>query len=363
MADQAKNILIGLFVIAAFAIVTFMLLFLHPTVGDDSKRYRIRFSDIDKVTIGTRATYGGKAVGEVVEIKIVEDPDHPREATNGSIYLYEVTIVVDSSVEIYNSDLVTLRTSGLLGEKSVAITPQPPKPGVVLEPVGTKNVIYADETGSVEQTLKEFKEVSDKFEETLNAILTTVQDINNEHIVQKVSDAVQNIVEITKVLNDKDVLRNILTNAENFTADLAKHEGTLGQLIKKDDLYLRTNALFSKAEVALNDINHYGIFFASDKNWQRARARKANLLCSLRCPQEFKNFFNDEVDSIYTSLARVTNVLEESTNFGCCVENNPNYKIVFAELLRRVKQMEESVQFYNQQLMEPETCITELCEP
>ena len=126
MGDQAKNILIGLFVLAAFVIVTFMLLFLNPTVGDDSKTFRIRFADIDKVNVGTRVTYGGRPVGEVTEINIVQDPSDPRRTEKGYIYLYEVTIVVDSSVDIFNSDTVTLRTSGLLGERSVSITPCPP---------------------------------------------------------------------------------------------------------------------------------------------------------------------------------------------------------------------------------------------
>ena len=74
MGDRAKNVLIGLFVLAGFAIVTFMLLFLHPTVGDEGKRYKIMFADIDKINTGTRVSYGGRAVGEVVGIKEVEDP-------------------------------------------------------------------------------------------------------------------------------------------------------------------------------------------------------------------------------------------------------------------------------------------------
>lgn len=357
MADQAKNILIGLFVIAAFVIITFMLLFLHPTVGDDSKRFNIRFADIDKVNIGTRVTYGGKPVGEVSEIRIL-DKAHSRTAQNGYVYLYEVTIVVDSSVEIFTTDLVTLRTSGLLGEKSVAITPIAPPQGVALTPVN-EQVIFANESGSVEETLKEFKELSDKIEVTLDGIITIVNEINNEKIVSKVSQISTNLVEITGTINDKKRLDTILNNFDAFAGDLARGEGTLGRIIKNEDAYLRLNSVLSKAEIALDDVNHYGIFYSSDKNWQRVRARRANLLYSLRCPQEFKNFFNDEVDQIMTSLSRVNAVFEQSSENECCIENNDCYKKVFAELLRRVKQMEESLQLYNQQLMECETNLTE----
>lgn len=361
MADQSKNVLIGLFVMAALVIITYMLLFLNPTVGDDSKTFKIRFADIDKVTHGTRVTYGGKPVGEVTDVKLVEDPNNPREAKGGHIYLYEVTVVVDSSVDLYNSDTITLRTSGLLGEKSVAITPVVPRAGEALKLVPAGSSVYATENASLEETLKEFKELSDKFEETLDAVLKTVQDLNNEKVIAKISKAAQNLVEITNAFNDKDRIANIFTNFENFSNDLARGEGTFGNLLRKDELYLRTNSLISKAEVILDDINHYGPFYASDKNWQKIRARRANLLHTLCTPQEFKNFFNDEVDQISTSLDRVNMVLQESAGQCGCFEDNFEYQKVFAELMRRVKQMEESTRLYNIQLMAPQTFKTELC--
>jgi phospholipid/cholesterol/gamma-HCH transport system substrate-binding protein len=354
MADQAKNILIGLFVLAAFGIIAFMLLFLHPTVGDEGKEIRIRFSDIDKVNIGTRVTYGGKPVGEVVSIHEIEDPKHPRLAKNGFIYLYEVVVKVDSSVEIFNSDEVSLRTSGLLGEKSVAITPQAPKAGVPLINV-EKEVIYANESGTVEEALKDLQALTGKFGDTLNVITDVVTSIRDQKLVDKVTTSAQNIADITSALNDKDKWNGILANADNFARDLAAGEGTVGRLVRDDTLYLRTNSLLSKAEVALDDVNHYGLFFSSDRNWQKVRARRANLLYRLEDPQEFRNYFNDEIDQIYTSLARVNTVLQESYDPCQCIGDSPEYRSVFAELLRRVKQMEESVRLYNQQLMNVDT--------
>lgn len=367
MGDQAKNILIGGFVLAAFLIVTFMLLFLNPTVGDDSKKYKVRFSDIDKVNVGTRVTYGGRPVGEVTEIKMVQDPRNPREVENGHIYLYELTLGVDSSVNVFNSDTITLRTSGLLGERSVAITPMPPKPGEPLTPVEQNQVIFALETGSVEETLKDFKQLSDKFEDTLNAIQKTFQDINNEKIVAKMGETIEGIGAIANVIMEDDRLRNTLDNLHQFSDDLAQGNGTVGQLIKNDEMYLRLNALIGKAEIILDDINHYGPFYASDKNWQRLRARRANLLYCLSTPQQFKNYFNDEVDEIFTSLDRVNQVLQETEGMDpCgldpCGLNKGDFKKVFAELMRRVKQMEESLRLYNIQLNAPLTNITEICE-
>ncbi|MFN4174275.1 MAG: MlaD family protein, partial [Parachlamydiaceae bacterium] len=337
MGDQAKNILIGIFVIAAFAILTFMLLFLHPTVGDDGKKLTFRFSDVDKVNPGTRVTYGGKPVGEVTAIREVIDPNNPRKTINGYVYLYEVDAVVDSKVRIYNSDNVSLRTSGLLGEKSVAITPLPPRPDQVLREIDTE-VIFANETGSVEDTLKEFKELSDKFEDTLDAVLTFFKDVNKTNLVAKTTETIDNIREITGALNNKEKLEGILNNvytlsdnvigtfkgiddvvalADEIVGTTAKGEGSVGKLIMKDDAYLRLNSLLSKAETLMDDINHYGLLFSSDKNWQRLRARRANLLYKLESPQEFRNYFNDEVNEIMTALSRVNNVMENTSCLPC----------------------------------------------
>lgn len=363
MVDRAKNVLIGIFVLAGFGIIAFMLLFLHPSVGDEGKQFRIMFADIDKINTGTRVTYGGKPVGEVVKIREVENPKKPREMVHGYIYLYEVTVDVDSSVEIFNSDEVLSKTSGLLGEKSVAIIPKAPLPDVPLRLIGKDELIYANESGSLEESLKVLKSLADKFEETLDAITTTVTHINDEKLVDKISTTAQNLADITSSLNNKQKWEDILAHTDQFTHDLAKGEGTVGKLIKEDTLYLRTNSLLSKAEVALDDVNHYGIFYASDKNWQKVRARRANLLYRLENPVEFKNYFNDELDQIYTSLARVNVVLQNAYDpcqcLGRCVGENQEYRKVFAELLRRIKQMEESIQLYNQQLMECETLKTE----
>ena len=154
MFDHAKNIMIGLFVLAAIVIVIFILLFIHPVVGDEGKVLRVRFANIDKINVGTRVSFGGKPVGEVVEIKEIINPSDPREEKDGQVYVYELKLAVDSSINVYNTDEISVQTSGLLGEKSVNIAPYPPKEGEKLVIVNDK-ILYAEQVGSVEDTLKE----------------------------------------------------------------------------------------------------------------------------------------------------------------------------------------------------------------
>lgn len=397
MNDSGKNVLIGLFVVAAAAIVIFILLFLHPTVGDDAQTLRVRFANIDKITTGTRVTYGGKPVGEVIEIKEIEDQKDARKpGKDGFVYIYELVLGVDSQVQVYNTDEISSRTSGLLGEKTVEISPMASKPGEQIRLVSDQ-VLYANESGSVEETLKEFKELSDKIEETLDSFKFAIDELNRQKIWEKISHTAQNLSDITTALNKPEKWTNILDNLDSaaakapetldefqkvahnidesmqsirenlnlslldlnlVTRNVAAGHGTLGSLLMREDIYLNTSSLLSKAETVLDDVNHYGIFFQNDKRWQRLRARRANLITRLSCPNEFQNYFNDELDQITTSLGRISMVLQDTECQDCYQSfmDDECFRGVFAELLRRVTQMEKSLQLYNQQLTDRPCC-------
>lgn len=367
MADQAKNILIGLFVLAAAGIAIFILMFLHPSVGDESRKLRVRFSNIDKVSLGTRVNFAGKPVGEVVEIKDVEDGRKGKHDSSGRLYVYELELLVDSSIHVYNTDEVAVKTSGLLGERNIEITPIAPKKGQPLRIID-EDVIYAAETGSVEDAIKELKDVGHKFEVMLDTITDILYDVKDQKVITKLANTLGNVESITAALNKPDqwselldTISEVAKNAQSFTSDgrtltarITAGEGSLGRLLVKDDFYMQTSALLAKADTTMNDINHYGLLFHMDKNWQRLRARRLNLMQQLACPQEFRNFFNDEMDLITTSLERVYMILDETSGLPCFCEilQNPEFTKVFSELMRRVNTLEEELKMYNIQLME-----------
>lgn len=405
MPDQIKNIIIGIFVLAALSIIVFIILFLHPTTGDEGQVLYVRFADIDKINVGTRVTLAGKPIGEVVSIKEIEKGRMGISDDYGHLYVYELKLLVDSGVKIYETDQVSARTSGLLGEKSVAIMPVALKPGEKADPIESGEVLYAREGGSVEDTMKDFKEVADKFDVALDNINLILDDIRKEEVVRKVAETVQNLNEITAAINKPEDLEAIVNNIQEFSSTLATRlpptwdtidealaglndssaslrktmanadlivahtkggEGTLGRLLVDEEMYLRLNAILSKGETVMNDVNHYGLFYNNDKGWQRLRARRMNLLEKLSSPQEFRNYFNDEIDQITTSLSRVGMVLDKvefcSFDCGCDLGDDPDFIKVFAELLRRVTMMEDELKMYNQQIMNSKASQTELIE-
>lgn len=392
MADQFKNFMIGIFITAAAAVIIYILMFLNPRIGNEGRILHVRFTDIDKVTPGTRVTYAGRPVGEVVKIEEVEEGRTGRADSSGHVYIYQLKLRVDTGVDVYNTDKISSRTSGLLGEKNVEITPLAPKKGEKLEIVNDQ-ILYAKETGTVEDALGQLKEASERFNSVMDNINSLLDDIKKKDIVGKVSNTVDNIESITAALNlPKDLsgtVTNIHTltdkmikswdnvdptieefkafanNAKDVTEKVKNGEGTIGKLITKDDIYLRFNSLMSKLETTMDDINHYGLMFHSDKGWQRLRARRMNLLQTLRTPQEFRNYFDDELDQINTSLSRVYMVLSDVNldPYCCNMMLNPEFTKVYSELMRRVTQLEEEIRMYNTQIVETTVHETELGPP
>lgn len=400
MSDSIKNIIIGIFTLAALGIVIFILMFLHPKTGDEGEEVYVRFTDIDKVNIGTRVTYAGKPVGEVVEIRELPYGREGPKDENGHIYAYELKLLVDSGIKIYDTDEITLRTSGLLGERSVAIIPQAPKQGQ--EPILISNeILYAEQVGSVEETMAEFKEVADKIDVVMDHVSAILSEARKEELVKKISVTLTNVQDITTALNKPDEWASTVDNLQDFSSTLAKRlpdtwdkvdnsldelntaaintrdmmgtankvvvnvsrgRGSAGKVLVDDDLYLRLVSLLNKGETVMDDINQYGILFHLDKGWQRMRARQRNLLARLASPQQFRNYFNNELNRVTTSLERVETTLDQlrAYNAQCPLNQSPEYKKVFAELLRRVSALEDELKMYDQQLMEPAIYQTEL---
>lgn len=366
MADEIKNGLIGLFVIAGLAVLVFIILFLHPQAGDEGQTLYVRFSDIDKISVGTRVNFAGRPVGEVVEIREVPAPreEHFRDKW---IYPYELVLKIDSSVKVYNSDEISARTSGLLGERSVAITPRHPEDGIKLVLVTGDDILFATEGTSVDEAFDTFNKLSTKAEEVLDNILDQLNDMKHQKLWENIGKTAHNMAGITTDLNQPDFWKNTMADVKTFTASantsadniseftrrLNTAEGTVNRLINNDDLYLRATAVMSKADIIMDDINHYGILYHNDKGWQRLRARRMNLMQKLQCPQEFRNFFNDEINSISTSLCRVATVLDQTF---CMIPpeellGDCGFEALFADLLRRVSGLEENIRMYNQQLV------------
>ncbi len=389
--------LIGVFLMGAIAILLGLIFFLRPSVGDEKQTLYIRFSNINKINVGTRVLFAGKPVGEVTAITQIF---HARETqpsdSLGRLYFYQLTLKVDSAIKVFNTDEISLQTSGLLGEKSIAIVPKAPPKGVTPQLITEKVPFYADSIDPIENTFNRLSDIGQKLEDTIDIVkhwLETNTD-NLSHAVTAFGGAMDEIHDLAKSVNDKEFLDDMKLGVHNFTAsmdkvnnalaqmendgvftnfgtvmanlkttsqsvnsitqEIADGKGTIGKLVMGDDLYLRTTAILSKADTMMNDINHYGILFHLNKSWQRQRTRQISTLNALSSPDAFKTYFEAQIDQINTAMSRISMLITKAENEPDSdkILRSPRFEQDFAELLREVDQLSSNLKLYNEQFAE-----------
>lgn len=406
MNGSWKNLMIGAFVIIALIISVSFVVFLEPRIGDGQKTLQVRFSNISGISDGTRVTFAGKPVGEVQKIQAV--PNARQDVTDQlkRVYFYQLTLKIDSRVQVYTTDEISVQTTGLLGEKTVAIIPKAPTKGASFQPV-TDQILYAVSVDPLENALNQISNVSKKiqvfvqnfdqwfmeneddlsqavtafsqamnefnqalatvnqkelvpkiadsvdvFKKDLELVQDSLIEIRNKNIIGKMNVALENFVEATESFNidGKQVLRNMNIAMQ----DIVSGKGTIGKLITSDDLYLRIISILSKANTLMNDVNHYGLLFQYDKSWQRNRTKRANLLESVSTPKQFRSYFTEEVDQINTSLSRLSALLEKA---DCSEEkrrilDSHCFKQDFMQLMMDVEALFENLKIYNEELVD-----------
>lgn len=397
MANSLKNMLIGIFFLGSIAVFIALVMFLRPKVGDERETLFVRFSNINKINVGTRVLFAGKAVGEVAQINQIY---HARETQPsdplGRLYFYQLTLKVDSKVKVYTTDEISIQTSGLLGEKSIGIIPKAPPPGVMPQLLTEKTPYYADSIDPIENTFSRFSDISQKLEDTVDLVKTWLEH-NSANLARAVSSfgcAMDQVDLIGRQIHDKELVAQVKEGAEKFTHSMGRVDaalssmeeegafknassvlaslkgassnldrisehlnsgtGTLGKLIQADDMYLRLSAILSKADTLMNDVNHYGVLFHLNKGWQRMRTKRLNTLNALKTPADFKAYFQEEIDQINTSMSRLSILIDKAQDAShqAHIVDNPQFKQDFAELLRHIDEMSDNLKLYNEQLME-----------
>ncbi|MDX8430596.1 MAG: MlaD family protein [Candidatus Algichlamydia australiensis] len=407
MKDKIKTMLIGLFVAIACGLLIGMVLFFEPSVGDGKQTLLFRFSNVNGLNVGTRVSLAGKPIGEVVAIQQIPDARQQTTDTLGGVYFYQLVAHLDSSAVIYTTDEITIQTSGLLGEKSINIIPKEIPKGFIAKRATGKEPLYADSADPFEFALNELSTLADKMDDAFGKISNWIDDngqalgsavrsfddamseaaiaigkanstgliedmdtatVNFSSAMSDLSTAMNTLEEENTFANTGIMIRNFKDasySIEDVANNLADGKGTLGKIMQDDDLYLRVTSLMSKVDTLLNDMNQYGVLFNLNKQWQRTRVKRASMLSALNTPEQFKDYFEKEIDLINSSMARLSMLIEraQQTEERARVLQTPLFKEDFAELMRGVEAMEANLKLYNEQLMDAKQNQVVNCEP
>ncbi len=388
--------IIGLFVVVACALIIGMILFVEPSIGDNKQALYIRFASVNGISLGTRVTLAGKPIGEIVAITTIPNARSQPVDELGNLYYYQLTAHIDSHIKIYTTDEIEIQTTGLLGERSIVILPKYPPQGIQPKLATSQTPLYGNSVDPIESAFHQLSGLAEKVEDAVDSIVAWINEngpalgsavrsfdramqevgdmvasINERDVVQDVQNALHSftqtsdsIHQVIQELEDNMTFKNIATTIDHFKNSsislehildtIEEGKGTIGRLIAEDDFYLKLMSIFSKIDTTMNDINHYGILFNLNKEWQRSRQKRASILAALKTPQEFKDYFEKEIDNINTSMTRISILLEkaESVPEKERILQNSLFKKDFAELLRSANELLENIKLYNEQLQQ-----------
>lgn len=316
MPEASKNIAIGSLVALALGLILWVLLFLHPSFGDGNFRLHVRFSDIEKINIGTRVTYAGRAVGQVVQITQVPEEERTASVNPEAIYIYDLTLAIDSHIPLYDSDEITVGTSGLMGERFISVIPRRPK-NHKATPIAFNEVIYSTKAPSMDDAFAQVGKVTESIASAARQFEQT------------------------------------MAQAHELIAKVAEGEGSLGKLLVSNDFYFKTSGLIGKLDVLMNDVNHYGVLFHLDKGWQRDRRRRIEELAALQNPKQFRSFINEEMYKITMAISRLSMALDKAQNEAADdtpLVANADFARTFNDLLGQVQDLQGTLKTYSIEL-------------
>jgi len=355
MNTTIKNLIVGIFILCAISVCVVTIMFLKPSVGDGKQTIYVCFSDIGSIREGTRVLYAGKPVGEVIAINEIEDARERPTDGLGRIYSYQLTLNIDSRTRVYNTDEISMQTSGLLGEKSIGIVPKAAPHGITPKLI-TDQPFYADSVDIIQNALIEFSELSAAMEDTFKGISSWIKNNGDglANTIQTAGSALDQAKIAIAQLNENETFQNlgsVMTSLKTISNTISQGDGTLGKVLVGDELYLQANAIMSKADSLMNDVNHYGVLFHLNKEWQRTRLQKVSQLNALKTPQNFRTYFQKEIDDVNASMSRISMLINKAESAE--VFQEPQFKKDFAELIRKSDELCENLRLYNQQLNKP----------
>ncbi len=307
---------IGLTVVIALGLVIRALIFLHPSPGDGGRTIHVRFQNVDKLAPHTRVTFAGKPVGEVIVVQLLPEVFDLRAADSRPIYSYEVVLAIDSSVRVYKSDEICVKSEGLMGERVIAITPKPLPEGAELQIVGPKDIVFAAPSGSAEDMLREITNTAQKTTQAIDSLERScdqlnifLTSLNSGHLAEKLTKMSEKTITTLDAIDSLTVL----------LSDGMTGRGTLGKLLKDPSLYDNLLLCSRQTHQLISDVNTYGLLFHTNRDWQRemhVRAEEIAMTTPAALTQSTRERFvkiSHIMSELDTSVKQAAKTLDRGT--------------------------------------------------
>ena len=226
MGVSTREIKVGLFVFIAFVLLAVMIFSIsdfYTSQAQYTYPLRVRFSFVNGIDTGAPVRVAGVQVGEVRTIGVYRDEATQKVQVELGVRLSKDAVIEEDAV-------ASINTLGLLGEKYLEISPGTPgkrtlSSGEIL--IGKDSISTDKLMESTYQTVEELQK----------AVGSLNQVIGDPQAQQALKETLVNSKEATAQLT------LFLTQANEVMGKINRGEGTVGQLLTKDDLYKDLKAL------------------------------------------------------------------------------------------------------------------------
>ncbi|MDC1491857.1 MlaD family protein [Flavobacteriaceae bacterium] len=301
-----KEIRTGILVITGIVMTVFSFNYLKGiNIFDNSRNFKVIYYNVEGLAPSNPVTINGFKIGKVQKINFSDDGNNKLE----------IKLVIDNDVEFSKSSKAELYETGLIGGKAIAIIPNYKdnsiaqsgdylegviKPGLTelvnqrLSPlqeklesaiqnvdnvmIGINKVLDDDTKNSLQESIRNFKNLSESLNETTNKLNTLVSDNSNsiDNSLKNIELSSKNLSEITKTVSEtniKDLINNLNSSVTNFNLVLNKvnnGDGSISKFLDNGAVFDNLEKATSELELLINDIkvnpNRYVQFSIFGKN-------------------------------------------------------------------------------------------------
>ena len=226
MSVATREIKVGLFVFIAFVLLAVMIFSIsdfYTSQAQYTYPLRVRFSFVNGIDSGAPVRVAGVKVGEVRTIGVYRDETTQKVQVELGIRLSKDAVLEEDAV-------ASINTLGLLGEKYLEIVPGTPGKRVL----SASEILMGKDSVSTERLVESSYQTVRELQQAVGSLNQVIGDPQTQEALK---ETLSNSKEATAQMT------LFLTQANEVMGKINRGEGTVGQLLTKDDLYKDLKAL------------------------------------------------------------------------------------------------------------------------
>lgn len=242
-----NNVKLGVFVIAGLLLLILALYM----IGRDSNLFgknfelRARFENVQGLTSGNNIRYAGIQVGTVRRVRILSDT------------LIEVTMLIEEKMRsfIHKTDMVSISTDGLMGNKLLNITPARDGSPLVEE----DDILVTKKMAGTEEMMETLNKTNNNIALISDDIKKTVQRINNStalwKILEEPSLPVNLRASMVSIRNAADRASEMASDLSVIVDDVKNGKGSLGAILTDTSIASNLNEAVTRIKLVGDNAN------------------------------------------------------------------------------------------------------------